>query len=57
MATSPVQLQKAWVPIATFTGPNNRPVPVLVTEEWRRSLEDLVKLANDLQARLTAAGL
>jgi hypothetical protein len=58
-----VKIQKEFVPIATVQLPGGS-VPVYVTKEWRRPLEELAKLVNEqqatiaaLQARLTAGGL
>lgn len=49
-------IQQLNVPIATFTGPDGKPVNVYATMEWRRSMEQIAKLVNQLDARLTALG-
>ncbi len=60
--TSP-QIQKEFVPIGTVRL-GEQSVPVYVTKEWRRPLEQLAKLVVEqqatiaaLEARLTAGGL
>lgn len=50
------QIQKAFVPIGTVNI-GGKDVPVYVTQEWRRPLEELAKLVAALEARLTAGGL
>ena len=49
-----VIIQPAFVPIANWNGPNGKPVPVYVTQEWRRPLEQLAQLVNT-QAETIAA--
>ena len=51
------KIQKEFVPIGTVNLPGQGQVPVYVTKEWRRPLEELAKLVAELQARLDAAGL
>ena len=55
--TTSVKIQKEFVPIGTVNLPGLGQVPVYVTNEWRRPLEELAKLVAELQARLDAAGL
>ena len=57
MATTPVLLQKSWVPLGQFTGPDGEPVSVTITEEWRRPLDQMAALVNSLKARIDAAGI
>lgn len=59
MATAVVkaQIQKQNVPLATLNGPDGKPVYIYMTKEHHQPLERMAKMINDLQARLTAAGL
>lgn len=57
MATEKAQIQKQNVPLATFDGPDGKQVPIYMTKEHHQPLERLARLVNELQARLTAAGL
>lgn len=59
MATTPprVSLQKSFVPIGTWRGPNGDPINVTVTEEWRRTLEQLFATVNALANAPPRVGL
>lgn len=47
---APVQVQKSFVPLAK-QAPNGQ---ILIAEEWRRMLEEIVRAIEDLRARVTA---
>jgi hypothetical protein len=58
MATAPkITIQPQFVAIGTLRLPDGKEVLVYVTKEWRRPLEQLAQQVNDIQARLTAAGI
>ena len=61
MATTPavptIRVQQLNVVMAEIRMPNGTVVPVYCTNEWRRPLEDMAKLVNDMQARLVAHGI
>lgn len=49
-------IQQLNVPIGTFVDKDGKTVLVYATQEWRRPLEQMAKLVNQLQARITALG-
>jgi hypothetical protein len=54
---SNITIQPQFVAIGTLRLPDGKEVLVYVTKEWRRPLEQLAQQVNDIQARLTAAGI
>lgn len=51
--TAKIIIQPSFVPIGTADA-GGRAVPVLVTNEWRRPLEQMAKLVNEQQATIEA---
>lgn len=56
MTAPNIIIQQLAVPIATFTDKDGKAVLVYATQEWRRPLEQMAQLVNQLQARITALG-
>lgn len=57
-------IQKEFMPLVNMTMQGGKSVPLYITKEWRRPLEQMAQLINEqqlaieaLQARLTAGGL
>lgn len=50
--TTEIKIQHANAPIASFYGPDGKQVFVYVTPEWRRPLEQLAALVEDLKTRV-----
>ena len=48
-----VRIQQRQAPIAEFLV-NGRPVPVYVTEEWRRPLEEMARMVNLYETQIAA---
>lgn len=62
--TPSIIIQQQNVALCTLLGGNGKPVPLFITNEWRRPLELMAQIVNsqastieDIQARLTAGGL
>lgn len=59
-----IVIQQQNVPLCTLLGGDGKPIPLYITSEWRKPLEQLAQAVNALQtkvdaqqARLTAGGL